>query len=198
MSITNKFSLLILAICLCIGCKDKEVVKIENKEEEIQNVVEEDSLVLLLEKEIKNEERSVKILMMPCSNGYEYALHNYNFDPIIEREFKKSTGFEVVEFPYKKLMNIAYQGVYDKKYAKPIIEKVNADIFIMTRFTGNAYGTIGNEEATYWGYETKILNTKTMKQKVSIGANNLLNYEEIEKDIVKNIDELAQDIRAIK
>ena len=131
MSITNKFSLLILTICLCIACKDKEVLKIENKEQETQNVVKEDSLVLLLEKEIKNEEISVKILMMPCSNGYEYALHNYNFDPIIERELKKSAGFEVIKFPYKKLMNVAYQGVYDKRYAKPIIEKVNADIFII-------------------------------------------------------------------
>ena len=68
----------------------------------------------------------------------------------------------------------------------------------MTRFTGNVYGTISDKEATYWGYETKVLNTRTMKQKISIGANNLLSYEEIEKDIVKNIDKLAQDIRAIK
>jgi hypothetical protein len=94
-------------------------------------------------------------------------------------------------------MGISYQGVYDKKYCAPIIEKVDADYFIMTRFIGPHPDT-PNIDSVTWGYETKILNTKTLNQKVSIGESGFKGYKDIENDIKKNINKLVKDISDLK
>jgi hypothetical protein len=94
-------------------------------------------------------------------------------------------------------MGVIYQGVYDKKYAQPIIEKVDVDILIMTRFIGNVFPEMQNQSDFQWGYETKILNTSTMEQKVSIRASKLKNYDEIINHISANSDRLASDIKSM-
>ncbi len=143
-----------------------------------------------------NKNRNIKVLVIQCSNGYEYALHDYDFNPVIEGELNKADNIKVIPFPYKKLMGVAYQGVYDKKYCKPILEKVEADYYIMTAFVGTYPGMYN--DSIKWGYETKILNTKTLNQKTSIGKKGFKKYEDIEVDIKKNITVLIKDIQELK
>lgn len=90
-------------------------------------------------------------------------------------------------------MGVSYQGVYDKKYCKPILDKINADYFIMTKFVGPSPDT-PNHGSISWGYEIKILNTKSWHQMVSIGKSGLKDAVEIEADIKNKIDILIQDI----
>ena len=146
---------------------------------------------------IGNQNEKLRVLVILCSNGYDYSISGYDLDPIIENHLKNKSEFEIVPFSLKKLMGVAYQGVYDKKYAQPIIDKIDADVFIMSRFTGNNLLENPTED-TFWGYETKILNVKSMNQKVSIRANKLSDFKDIENHIKDNIEKLIEDIENLK
>ncbi len=199
-----KLLLVVISVFLLIGCKDEVPEKPSDSQTIKQDApapkpveVPVDTIsVHTAEQQAEIVEEKTTILVIQCSNGYGYSAQGYNFNPVVERELKKVSGFEVLRFPYKKLQNVIYQGVYDKKYAKPIIDKVDADIFIMTRFAENMHELPINYNG--WGYELKLLNTKTLKQKISIGKENLKSYEELEKSIVDNIDKLTEDIKSIK
>ena len=204
MKIMPKFLLPIIFIFLITGCKDNAPAKIENSQVTKQDVsspkpVEvpgDTASVNTAEPETEVVKEKTTILVIQCSNGYNYSGGGYDFNPLIEKELRKITDFEVIEFSYKKLMGVNYYGVYDKKYAKPIMEKIDADIYIMTKYADRFLERRDN--STNWGYELKLLNTKTLKQKISIGSDNLSGYEEIEENIVENIDKLVKDIKAIK
>jgi len=144
-----------------------------------------------------NKTETLTLLVIQCYNSYDYASGGWNFNPVIEAELNKFDDMEIIPFPYKKLMNVAYQGIYDKKYCGPILERVPADYYIMTRFVGPRPDTPFQDSLT-WGYEIKILNTRSMNQKVSIGRSNMEDYTDIEEDIIKNIDRLYKDIKTLE
>lgn len=191
-------------IILFTECKDEKAIKnidkpTKNENEISNNILRQDSIKIETIKkntdstklEIDKKDNSkIRILVIECSNNYGME---YDFNKTIFNELKKNKNFELIPFSYKKLMNVNYHGVYDKKYAKPIMEKVNADIFVMTKFISNNYLQERNAKI-YWGYETKILNTKTLKQQISIRKTDLDNKNEIDIDIIKNIEKLIEDI----
>ncbi len=138
----------------------------------------------------------IKILVLQCSNGYGLN----DFRNTLESEISKNKQFEIVPFPNKKLLGVTFQGVYDKKYCKPIIEKIDADYIIMTRYLGNIIQGIEltDEKTTIWGYEVKILNTTSWNQKISIRKGNLKDYEDLLIHIEHNADKLIRDINELK
>ena len=135
-----------------------------------------------------------KIIVLQCSNGYG---HN-DFNRTIESEISKKDSFTIVPFPNKKLLGVTFQGVYDKKHCIPIIEKINVDYIIMTKFLGNVNEVIEINEDFIWGYEIKILNVKSMNQKISIRKDNLKEYQDIITDIERNGKDLLNDIENLK
>lgn len=193
-------------------CKHEKSIKNKDKPTINKNIIESSNNILRqdsIKKEIetifintdstkleidKKDNSKIRILVIECSNNYGME---YDFNKTIFNELKKNKKFELIPFSYKKLMNVNYHGVYDIKYAKPIMEKVNADIFIMTRFISNNY-LQERDAKIYWGYETKILNTKTLKQQISIRKTDLDNKNEIDIDIIKNIEKLIEDILIIE
>jgi hypothetical protein len=140
---------------------------------------------------------TLEIIVVQCANGYEYGMFNYNFNHVIEIELDKYENIKVKPFPYKTLMGVAYQGVFDKKYCPPIIEKVDVDFLILTRFD-KEYGELTSSDEMRWGYELKIVNTETLEQIKSINAHDLKDYKDIEKHIKDNIEKLKTDIEKIK
>lgn len=175
--------------------REQQQIKVESKiqEKEVDTIkvqnVEKVSL------KTKNNSK-IKILVLGCYNGYG----RNDFRKHIESEIRKNNEFEIIPFPNKKLLGVAYQGVYDKKYCKPIIDKIDVDYIIMTRFLGNIENGIENigEKTTIWGYETKMLNVKSMNQKVSIRKDNLKEYQDILIHIKKNGNTLNKDIENFK
>jgi hypothetical protein len=152
------------------------------------NISENDSI----ENEVKSNK---KIIVLQCSNGYGQN----DFNRTIESEISKKEGFTIVPFPNRKLLGVTFQGVYDKKYCIPIIEKLDVDYIIMTRFLGNIEEAIEIiDENFIWGYEVKILNVKSMNQKISISKDNLEEYQDIIADIERNGKNLLNDIENLK
>ncbi len=145
---------------------------------------------------ITNQHDTIDIIVVQCANGYGYALHNYDFNPLIETELNRFKYINVKPFPLKTLMGTAYQGVFDKKYCPPIIAKVQVDFLILTRFD-HPYGKLDEKEDS-WGYELKIVNTKTLQQINSISAHDLKEYKDLETHIKNNMSTLKSDIGKLK
>jgi hypothetical protein len=57
---------------------------------------------------------------------------------------------------------------------------------------------LNKTQKVFWGYETKILNTTSMLQMVSIGSNHLHSYQDIEEHIISNVGKLIKDIHSVQ
>jgi len=189
--------LIFLSIVTIIGCNSTD-----NKK---STVTEKKDSVLVDSSMVVNEETALtetpkidtlEIIVVQCANGYEYAMHNYDFNPVVEKELNKFANIKVKPFPLKTLMGVAYQGVFDKKYCPPIIEKVDVDFLILTRFD-KRYDEL-NKNQMKWGYELRIVNTETLEQINTISTYDLNDYSEIEKHIQENIEKLKNDIEKLK
>ena len=194
----ESFKIVLFVFFFILSCNSKNQEQQRNTiASEIQKKEIDSNKVNRIEKDsIENEVKSnIKVIVLQCSNGYG---HN-DFNRTIESEISKREGFSIIPFPNKKLLGVAFQGVYDKKYCNPIIEKLNVDYIVMTRFLGNLKEGIEiTEEDAIWGYEIKILNTKSMNQKISIRKDNLAEYKDILTDIEKNGEKLLNDIENLK
>lgn len=77
----------------------------------------------------------------------------------------KDTGSALIKFPYKQLMGAPYQHVFDKKYCAPILDKVKADVVIMSKI--EQVKRNGRMDTDEWNLQLKIYNTRTGSQKIS-------------------------------
>jgi len=44
---------------------------------------------------------TLDVIVVQCANGYEYAIYNYDFNPVIEKELNKLENINVKLFPLK-------------------------------------------------------------------------------------------------
>ncbi|NQY07200.1 MAG: hypothetical protein HRT68_13680 [Flavobacteriaceae bacterium] len=190
--------ILVLTFISCNSTEKKEQDSTEVKEETIEtNLIDNEKIVN--ERNLSGDTLNtdtLEIIVVQCANGYEYAMHNYDFNPVVENELNEIDNFEVKPFPLKALMGVTYQGVFDKKYCPPIIDKVDVDFLILTRFD-KRYDEL-NSNQMKWGYELRIVNTETLEQVNTISAHELNDYSEIEKHIQANIETLKNDIEKLK
>lgn len=175
--------LLLFSLSIFVGCNFTEIKEQNLTKVKTDNIMDDSSKVIEGVSTLNNIPKinTFEIIVVQCANGYEYEMHNYDFNPVIEIELNKFENINVKAFPYKSLMGVPYQGVFDKKYYSLIIKKVDVDFLILTRFD-KGYNEFKSLEMK-WGYELKIVNTKTLKQLNSINAHDLKDY----KDVVKHI-----------
>lgn len=136
--------------------------------------------------------RQKSVLILPCSNGYDFSTSNLDIEPILEDRIEESECLWVLPFPYKVLMGTGYLGVFDKKNCDGILEKVTPDFIVMSRLEGALDQT--TSEGT-WGYAIRILNTKTMKQTNSAEAHNLKDWDALTKSLDANAEKLLSDFK---
>ncbi len=195
----------VVLLILLLGCKNNQKIEtnaIENKIEKSEEVKTNESVKPY--QEIKQEsnpiqsinkiENKTRIMVLPCANGYDYETHGYELDIVLENALKKSMDIEIIPFPIKKMKGILYQGIFDKKDCIPILKKIDVDYIIMNRFIGE----FDSQKQQYWGYQTRILNTKSMKQAHSLGAKKIKVYDDLKMHIETNIDILKTDLKAFK
>lgn len=83
-----------------------------------------------------------------------------------------------------------YQMVFDKKDCKPILDKVDCEIIIMSQIITDNEQKPG---AWPWSYKIRVYNTRTGKQINSIQGDNL-KTEDIQNDIHSKREKLIGDI----
>jgi hypothetical protein len=132
----------------------------------------------------------IKVLVLPAYDPIVNAGASPEIRTILESALTGKSGIAIISFPFKKLMNVPYQMVYDKKYCKSITEKVDCDIIVMSQLiTDNEHRSgIGP-----WAYKIRIYNVRTDQQVNSIRAENL-KAGDFERDIGQKISALIKDI----
>lgn len=133
----------------------------------------------------------VTVLVLPPHDAIANAGASPDTRSILEAALSDNGILSIIEFPFKKLMNVPYQMIYDKEYCKPILDLVQCDVIIMTQLI-----TVNERKPGIWpwSYEVKVFNTITGKQINSIGGVDL-KPEEIQNDVVSKIKILIADIR---
>lgn len=132
----------------------------------------------------------VNVLIIPPHDEIANAGISPDIREILETVLTNRGKLSVIPFPFKKLIDVPYQMVFDKKYCKPIADKVDCDIIIMTQIITDNERKPG---IWPWAYKIRIYNIRTGKQLNSIEGKNL-KEDDVQKDIVGKIDKLMTDI----
>lgn len=141
-------------------------------------------------------EKNIKVLVVPCSNGYTYELHEGTVDPILEDLLRKQPGIDLVSFPYKQMKGSGYFGVYDKKDCSKILERTDADFLIMTRMSGGGEQILADStDNRNLGYETRILNVRSGKQFPGISGKKLVSMAAMKADVSGKQDQLVKELQ---
>lgn len=125
---------------------------------------------------LKSTRTNLTVLVLPPYDMIANAGISPGIQKYLESIFMTDTTFRLIKFPYRRLRNVSYQNVFDKKYCRPITEKIKSDIIIMSKLD-QATGT-GNMTTDKWNFKIKIYNTTTGKQRISsLTAENLTSAE---------------------
>ncbi len=105
------------------------------------------------------EQKKQIVLVLPPYDMIANAGISPNIQKYLETEISKDTFLLVMKFPYKQLINIPYNNVFDKKYCEPILEKVKPDFIIMSKL--DHVLRTGRMPDDQWNLRIRIYNTQT-------------------------------------
>jgi hypothetical protein len=140
----------------------------------------------------QNNPQKLTIIVLPPYDEIANAGISPKVSESIEENIKDK-DFSIMKFPFKKLMGVPYQNIFDKKFCKPILQKIKADVMIMSKID-QVSGT-GNMETDKWNLRIRIYDVKNNKQKNSSLKGENLNPLELENFIVKNRKTLIKEIK---
>jgi hypothetical protein len=137
--------------------------------------------------------RKLSVIVLPpfdeiANEGISPSVQKY-----LETEISKDTSLTLIKFPYKDLMNVPYHNVFDKKYCKPITDKVDADILIMTKLEQRERS--GQMTSDKWNLLIRLYNVKKDNQVNSIITGNNLSDVEINKLLELRQQDLIAEIK---
>jgi hypothetical protein len=136
---------------------------------------------------------NLRVLVLPPFDSIANRGISPNLQKYIEDIFTTDTTFRLLKFPYRRLMNVSYQNVFDKKYCSPITDKIETVIIIMSKLD-QATGT-GNMTKDKWNFKIKIYDTRTNVEKLSkLSTNDLTSYQ-ISNLITSRRQELFRETR---
>lgn len=116
----------------------------------------------IIKRNEKSDLRKITVIVFPPYDMIANEGISPNVKEYIEAEIIRDTNLTLLKFPYKQLINVPYQNLYDKKYCKPILDKIKADIFIMCKLDQVTH--TGQMTLDKWNLRIKIYNTKTDNQ----------------------------------
>ncbi len=123
---------------------------------------------------------------------------NGGFSPeiqdLLETNFRENSEINLINFPFKKLIQVPYQNVYDKKYCKLISEKINVDFIIMSKIELKDI----LKQNKKWDLNFRIYNVKVNQQLDSRLKGKDLSYLQIEDKVQKNYQILVDEILEFK
>ena len=142
----------------------------------------------------KNTQTKPSVLILPAFDEIAGEGISPNIQKLLEVAISNDTTLALIKFPYKQLMNVPYQNVFDKKFCQSITDKIKTDIIIMTKL--NQATRTGHMTSDAWNFQIKIYNTKTGKQFLSKVTANKLTSTEIENFIKSRQQDLFTEIKS--
>ena len=189
-----KGAVIILSVLVLItgSCKNKPATA--DKPETDLPVQAKDPITNIEINQTAIQQKKISVLVLPPVDIIVGMGDSPPIQQYLETAFAMDSALHLIKFPYKKLTGISYQQIFDKKYCKPIIDKVETDIIIMSDL-GTGICTAPNTDL--YNIRIRIYNTKTDKQidsKVKAGN---IPYEAINDFILKRQKELISEIKTI-
>jgi hypothetical protein len=138
-------------------------------------------------------ENKISILILPPFDEIANGGMSPDIQKMLEEQLSRDFDLSVIKFPYKKLMNVPYQNVFDKKYCKPILEKVHPDVIIMTKIDHITEGT--EMEKDKWDLRIRFYFVKTNKQVDSKIIIDKSNWSEIKSTLLKKHSQLVKEVK---
>jgi hypothetical protein len=132
----------------------------------------------------------IRVLVLPPYDRIANVGGSPDTRSILEETLSGKNRLSVIPFPFKKLMGVRYQMIFDKKYCKEILEKVDCDVVVMTQIITDNELRPG---IWPWAYKVRVYNARSEKQIESISGNDL-KAEDFRKDIESKVDKLISDI----
>ncbi len=111
-----------------------------------------------------------------------------NIRECIESNLSSINSIKLIPFSFKEMIGIAYQNIFDKKYCKPILEKISTDFIVLSKI--DLRKQTGKMSTDAWDFEIKIYDIKRGLQLNSLKGENLTSKEMcdyVEKNIKKMI-----------
>jgi hypothetical protein len=176
----------------CFGCTDQKNSKNESavlRPDTVSKADKQDSLPVTLS---QSKDTVISVLILPAYDLIANGGASPDTRRILEKLFSNHDRLKVMPFPWRELMEVPYQMVYDKKYCKPITDRVHTDVIIMSQIVTKNEHVPG---IWPWHYEVKIYNVKTDRQLTSIKGNDL-KAEDFDDDINGKKSKLIADIFA--
>lgn len=144
-------------------------------------------------KTIASVPEKLTIIVLPPYDEIANAGISPNIQGYLEKEISKDSSVTLIKFPYKDLMNVPYYHVFDKKYCKPITDKVEADILVMTKL--DLKERTGQMNFDQWTFKIRIYDVKNDRQKDSEITGTNMSESKI-KELLKNKrQELIEEIK---
>ena len=180
--------LLTLILFSCSNSHNKNNLGTSNKSDSLANKI--------LDTNTVEKIRKKTVIIVPCSNGYKYNLREGDLNPSLTKHLKSSRQISVLPFPLSKFNGSGFQGVYDKKYATKILTLTDSDYLIFTKMVSNHFYPRPLKQIVNWGYEVKILNTKTLNQTIGISDRNLNSFASIDSSLNSKISNLVSKLKS--
>lgn len=135
--------------------------------------------------EIKEEK--LKVLVLPPYDEISNRGISPDIRKQLENELIKSNKIELIPFPFKQLLDVPYQNVFDKKYCKQIIENVDCDIIVMSKL--NFIKETGFMPRDGWSLRIRLYNANS-----DIQINSELKIDSLSPPGIKKVLGLTQEI----
>ncbi len=120
------------------------------------------------------------VLVLPPYDEVANGGFSPNIQEYLETEISKDTSLTLIRFPYKQLMHVPYQNVFDKKYCKPITDKIKTDVIVMSKLDLNT--KTGEMLLDKWNFKIRIYYPNFDKQ-----TNSRVTADNVTENEIKNI-----------
>jgi hypothetical protein len=194
MMIKFQHLMLCATVVFCsVSCNSNSKVSESESLDTLSSVPKTEILDTLQVPETPQEEKRIRVLIVPCANGYAYNQHGSDATPFLSKYLSHYKNIELLPFPYKAMKGAGYFGVYSIKDCDAILKQVDADYLILNKMKGNFFvmDSSSKSEGT-WGYSTKLIHVASMKELVGIHASKLHDYNSLDQDIEAKTPDLVQ------
>ena len=190
-----KTSISILSICCLFSCSNAGTATDQHGQTDTAKLTGKTNSRILPGTIVAAQPNQVKqtVLVLPPHD----AIANEGISPGIQKYLEQiisgDSTVKLIRFPYRQLMHVPYQNVFDKQFCRPVTDKVKADLIIMSKIEQSL--RTGNMSSDKWNLAIKFYNPNTGTQVNSVLTANNMTANEIENLLLKKRQILFTEIR---